>query len=40
MDPSMKLRLGILAAIIGVHLVLAVVGIHFSPLDEIGGGVD
>jgi hypothetical protein len=36
----MKIRLAILAVIVGAHLALAVFGIHFSPLDTIGGSVD
>jgi hypothetical protein len=40
MDPSTKIRLTMLAVVVGVHLALAVIGLHFSPLDEIGGSVD
>jgi hypothetical protein len=40
MDQSMKIRLAFLAVAVGAHLALAVVGLHFSPLDEIGGAID
>ncbi len=40
MNTSMKIWLGTLAVVVGVHLALAVFGIHYSPLDVIGGSVD